>query len=525
MIVRLSTLAIAATFVTSNLLVHALVSPSDIPSDTPISSLLASANAHLAKGETNDALTYYDIAISRDPENYLTYFRRGATYLSLGRTPQATQDFDKVLTIKPGFEGALLQRAKIKAKNGEWDAAKKDYLATSNPPEQELAELSEAQGAAALAADAEKAGNWEECVTQSGVAIMVASRLLPLRQTRAHCRFERGEVEEGMNDLKHVLQMQPGRTDPHLQISSITYYALGDLERGMDQLRKCLHSDPDSKPCKKLYRQEKRMEKTFAQVKKHFEKHQFSSGVKLLLPSGEDAGLVQEVKDEVKELREAGVIPAKAPNELVARVVEMVCEAYNEMKNSKKAAQWCEEALSYNEHSLHGLLSKARVHMEAENFEAAIHVLNTAKEHHPGAQQINGLLQNAQVELKRSKTKDYYKVLGLPRDADELQIKAAYRRMVKIHHPDKAHKQGISKEDAEKKMAAVNEAYEVLSDPELKARFDRGDDPNDHESQRQQPFQGHHHPFGGGGGMPFQHSGGGGQQFNFKFAQGGFQFG
>jgi DnaJ family protein C protein 3 len=119
--------------------------------------------------------------------------------------------------------------------------------------------------------------------------------------------------------------------------------------------------------------------------------------------------------------------------------------------------------------------------------------------------------------LKRSKTKDYYKVLGLTRDADEVQIKAAYRKMVKIHHPDKAHKLGITKEDAEKKMAAVNEAYEVLSDPELKMRFDRGDDPNDHEQQRQHPFHGS--PFQGN---PFAGHSHGGQQFNFKFGGGGF---
>jgi DnaJ family protein C protein 3 len=140
------------------------------------------------------------------------------------------------------------------------------------------------------------------------------------------------------------------------------------------------------------------------------------------------------------------------------------------MKNYKKAIPWCDQSLEYNDHSLYGLLSKAQAHMEAENFEAAISSLNSAKEHHPGAQQINQLLQNAQVELKRSKTKDYYKVLGLTRDADELQIKAAYRKMVKLHHPDKAHKLGITKDDAEKKMASVNEAYEVLSDPELKQR-------------------------------------------------------
>ncbi|KAG4028734.1 hypothetical protein MFRU_019g00270 [Monilinia fructicola] len=525
--VKLSVLAFAATLLSSNSLCVSALSAADIPSDTPISSLLASANAHLAKGETNDALTYYDIAIARDPSNYLSHFRRGAAYLSLGRMAQAAQDFDKVLTIKPGHEPALSQRAKIRAKNGDWEAAKQDYLTlgSAQGAEEELEKLIEAQGAASLATDAEKSQNWEECVTQAGAAIMVASKVVSLRKTRAHCRFERGEVQEGMSDLKHVLQMQPGLTDPHLQISTINFYNLGELEQGMDQLRKCLHSDPDSKSCKKLYRREKTIDKTLAQVQKHFDKHQYSSGVKLLVPSGEEVGLVQEIKDDIKESRESGIIPEHAPNHLVTRLVELVCQAYHETKNVKKATTYCEEALSLNENSLYGLLHKAQRHIEAENYEAAISALNTAKENHPDANQIGGLLQNAHVELKRSKTKDYYKILGVSKDADELQIKAAYRRAIKLNHPDKAHKQGITKEVAEKKMAAINEAYEVLSDPELKARFDQGDDPNDHEQQRGNPFQGGS-PFGGGG-FPFQHGGhhGGGQQFNFKFGQGGFNFG
>jgi len=382
--------------------------------------------------------------------------------------------------------------------------------------------VEEAEGAAKLAATAEEKGDWEECVTQAGVAIMVANRVVSLRKTRAHCRFERGEVQEGMSDLKHVLQMQPGLTDPHIQISAITYYGLADMEHGMEQLRKCLHSDPDSKSCKKLYRRQKTLEKQMTQVNKQLEKKQFASSLKVLLPSGEDLGLLQDIKDDVKELREAGTIPDKSPNDLVARVVERVCEAYHELKKYKKARPFCEEALGYNENSLFGLLSKAQSHMEGENFEAAIGALNTAREQHPGEQRINQLLHHAQTELKRSKTKDYYKVLGLPRDADELQIKSAYRKMVKTHHPDKAHKQGITKEDAEKKMAAVNEAYEVLSDPELKQRYDQGDDPNDHQQQRQHPFQQGGNPFGGN---PF--GGHSGQQFNFKFGggAGGFPFG
>ena len=144
-------------------------------------------------------------------------------------------------------------------------------------------------------------------------------------------------------------------------------------------------------------------------------------------------------------------------------------------------------------------------------------------------------MQKAQLELKRSKTKDYYKVLGVERDADERQIKSAYRKLSKTHHPDKAVKLGITKEDAEKKMASINEAYEVLSTPELRQRFDNGDDPNSNEPQHQHGGN----PFGGfgGGGNPFmfQQGGGGGPQFNFKFGgsrggggggfPGGFPFG
>ena len=69
-------------------------------------------------------------------------------------------------------------------------------------------------------------------------------------------------------------------------------------------------------------------------------------------------------------------------------------------------------------------------------------------------------------------------------------------------------------------MAEINEAYEVLSDPELRARFDRGDDPNSQEQG--QPFQGS--PFGGGGQQFLFQQGGGGGGFpggGFKFAQGG----
>ena len=330
MITRLSNIAFGAALLSVPFAF--CLSPSVIPSDTPIASLVSSAKSNLAQGNANDALTYFDAAIARDPKNYLTIFQRGAAYLSLGRNAQASQDFDKVLTIKPDFEGALLQRAKIKSRNADWVSAREDYVKAKKTESEEYAQLEEAAVAATMAFEAEKKGDWEACVGHAGTAIMVASTALSLRQLRARCRFERGEVLEGVSDLTHAIQISPSSIEPHLQISSMLFYSVGDMEKGIEQMRKCLRSDPDSKACSKLFRREKQIDKTLKQVEKLKEKRQFNSAVKLLVATGEDPGLIQEVKDEVKEGREAGHIHKNAPDELYAKLVDMACEFYSEVR-------------------------------------------------------------------------------------------------------------------------------------------------------------------------------------------------
>ncbi|KAL8971164.1 MAG: hypothetical protein Q9197_003421 [Variospora fuerteventurae] len=529
MITRLSPVLLGATLLVTPWV--SCISPSEIPADTPIASLVSSAKTNLAQGHANDALTFFDVAISRDPQNYLTIFQRGATYLSLGRNAQASQDFDKVLAIRPDFEGALVQRAKIKSKNADWAGARKDYETAGKTGGGEIAQLEEAEGAARLAVDAEKGKDWDGCISNAGAAILVASTALSLRQLRARCRFERGEVLEGTSDLAHVLQIAPESVDPHLQISSMMFYSVGDMDKGLTQIRKCLHSDPENKACSKLYRREKQIEKTMKQITTLKQKRQLNSAVKLLVPTGEDPGLLQEVQEEIEAGKAAGHIHQNAPDDLNGSLLELTCELYTEMNNKKKAQPYCTDALKRNPTSLYGLIAQSHRQMDAEDYEAAVQTLNAASEHHPSAPQIQPLLQKAHVQLKRSKTKDYYKILNVPNDADERQIKRAYRTLTKQYHPDKTQAQGVPKEEAEKKMAGINEAYEVLSDPELRARFDRGDDPNSNEQQGQ-PFHGS--PFGQGpGGQQFffrQGGGGGGGGFpggGFKFQQGGggaFQF-
>lgn len=65
--------------------------------------------------------------------------------------------------------------------------------------------------------------------------------------------------------------------------------------------------------------------------------------------------------------------------------------------------------------------------------------------------------------------KDYYEILGVDKEAPDNEIKKVYRRLAKQYHPDK----NPNNQDAEKKFKEISEAYEILSDPKKRRKYDR----------------------------------------------------
>jgi len=411
-------------------------------------------------------------------------------------------------------------KAKIHAKEGGWADARealRHYQAKNDPIARELLpDVADAEAAARKAAQAQKAKLWTACEESATQGLRVASHSIALRQQRANCALAAGDFEEAVGDLSRLTQITAPSTDAYMNIFRISYFYMGSTATttAMANLKQCLHYDPDSKPCLSAHRLVKSLEKLFKKLDELMAAEDWRGIINFILGSApRDATLSAPgngflntfegaLEPDAAQIASVAVPPPKKASPRRAAIFRALCRAHVQLRQARSGEQWCDELLRMvgNEKDIDALLGKGEALLAREEWEEAVRTFERAWEASGGGnREIHARLSKAQRLLKQSRNKDYYKVLGVARDADEKTIKRAFRKAALAAHPDKG--------GSEAKMAVVNEAYEVLSNPELRQRFDNGDDPND-------PMQGQ----GGGGpsGHPFA-------QF-FQQAGGGFQF-
>merc|ERR1712098_694922 len=136
-------------------------------------------------------------------------------------------------------------------------------------------------------------------------------------------------------------------------------------------------------------------------------------------------------------------------------------------------------------------MGRAGAYLAEDMYEEALGDYRAALERDEDFSRAKEGIQRAQKMQKQAGKRDYYKILGVKKSATKKEISKAYKKLAVQWHPDKFLDEE-EKKAAEKKFMDIAAAKEVLSDDEMRQKYDHGEDPLDPESQG-----------GGGGGHPF----------------------
>merc|ERR1712240_270422 len=152
----------------------------------------------------------------------------------------------------------------------------------------------------------------------------------------------------------------------------------------------------------------------------------------------------------------------------------------SKLKKTAESIADCDRALDLDPNYTKALLRRAKTYMETEQYEEAVRDYEKVMKVDRGNMEYRQLLQEAKLELKKSKRKDYYKILSVDKTANEEEIKKAYRKRAMIHHPDRhSGATEAEKKDHEHKFKEVGEAYAILSDEKKRRMYDSGQDIED----------------------------------------------
>uniref|UniRef100_H3A0R8 DnaJ homolog subfamily C member 3 n=1 Tax=Latimeria chalumnae TaxID=7897 RepID=H3A0R8_LATCH len=456
----------------------------------------------LAAGQLADALSHLHDAVDGDPDNYVAYYRRATIYLAMGKSKSALPDLSKVLEIKPDFTSARLQRGNILLKKGKLDAAEEDFKkvlisSPSNKEEKEaksqLTKSDEMQRLVTQAWAAYDRQDYTTAVTLLDTLLETCIWDAELRELRADCYVQQGDLGKAIGDLKAASKLKNDNTEAFYKVSTI-YYRLGDYEMCLKHASACATINR-YKFMDALYKQNKKI-------------GQSAKGKKMIVREG-------RYNDAISKYKAVMQIEPDVPSYTI-HSKERICHCLSKKKDQESSAaiKVCTEVLQLEPTNVNALKDRAEAYILEQQYDEAIRDYETARDHSGSDPQIQEGLEKAQRLLKQSQKKDYYKILGVKRNAKKQEIIKAYRKLAQQWHPDNFQNEE-EKKRAEKKFIDIAAAKEVLTDPEKRKMFDAGEDPLDPENQQ-----------GGGGGNPFHRSWntwqgfnpfGSGGPFNFKF--------
>jgi DnaJ family protein C protein 7 len=495
--------------------------------ETAAASISRNSNDNLEEDEGMAMAMSLEKSTSCDPEILATYYNnRAAAATMILLYEEAVQDCNQAITLFPSFIKAYIRKAKAQTSLGLLSEAMttlhKASIHDSNNStiqvlKSEINKLLERINHAKTLLDHPKSSSTSSTSTATSttaqfppfplpnrrealqalqeITIVIAScpswRSILVEKTKALLAL--GRFNEAYTTSTSLIRSRD--TNNHHFSTLILYRAyclqhMGNLEDAMKHIKQILSGDPDNAQAFLFFKVLKALAKTKEQGDGFYKRREFDHAV--------------EKYSEALLLNGCmGLYRAKL-------FFNRAC-AHANLRNHTKVIEDCSSALQLDNEYVKAILRRAGSYLmmgTEDDCQKAIRdyesVMNLAEKSGDAVQmkEMKGKLREAQVALKRSKQKDFYKMLGCPRDATESEIKKCYRKTALKWHPDRhANSSEEKKVEAEKVFRDCNLAYEVLSDAQKKQKYDSGVDVEDLDNPHAGHGHGHGHGHGGGGGI------------------------
>ncbi|KAI0047396.1 protein prenylyltransferase, partial [Auriscalpium vulgare] len=309
---------------------------------------------------------------------------------------------------------------------------------------------------------------------------------------RVELELARGNWDAANQAANDALRMQSNSSDV-LTLRGLVLFLSGRLPQALQHVQSALRYDPGHERAQRLRKRVKDVERLKDEGNAAFKTGRLQEALDRYTEALERVG-------ESEEEGRGGQIRATLLSNRATTLVKL--------SRHEDALVDTEAALKLQPGSYKALRTRARIHLHLEKYDDSIADFKSALEQaefegvDADVRSLRAELKKAEAALKRSKTKDYYKILGVPRDCNDADIKKAYRRESLKHHPDKG--------GDEEKFKLVVEAHAVISDPRRRERYDLGEDEDGamdssgmggmHGGMNQADLASMFAQFGGGGG-------------------------
>ena len=420
-------------------------------------------NSQFKNKNYTSAIDYYTKGIQYNSYEPVLYANRATCYKCLGKYKESVSDYKKAVQLNPRNTKNMKKLASVYIILGNFGEAQILLQKCCNLEPEDSSHNYELNKAKKMVEDFEKINEkmkeqkWDDVEELSKKLLNDASSFKELQKIYIQaclelCKFQ-PIIEYINNDVSSYTK---SKDEEFNYLLAKAYYFKGDYDSAKREINNLIRQGFNDDKFAKLKRHIEGINNAKLKANNFFKNNNYDQAIveytKLL-----------EFDPENKNFMSI-ILTNKA-----------LCQ--KKLGNNMDALKDVDKAIELNPNYPTAYIRRALIYEEFRMFDDAKADLSKAKELDPNNSKIDGYMNEANQKAESAKNRDYYKILGINRNATAEEIKKAYRKMALKYHPDRNSESEESKKIAQRKFQDISDAYVVLSDPKKKGMFDQGIDP------------------------------------------------